>query len=756
MAIKQQELKETMINNFMPYAMKSISDRALPDVRDGLKPVHRRIIYKMHEKGITKNKELPKCNYIVGEILKIHGHGNTSVYEALAKLTEQYEGDLHPFIEGEGTFGKKYSTDKPSADRYTFARLNGFSEEMFNDFDKDVVQILGQEKDHIQPVVLPCTFPNVLVKANDGIAVGHKCTTAAFNLSEVCDTTIAYIKNKDIDIIDYLKAPDFATGGQIVYNKNDLIKIYNTGLGSITLRSKWRYDEDAKCIEVYEIPYNTNSKAIVDKINFIIKEGKIKDILDVRDETGFNKKIKKEELKITIDIKKHTNVNKLMGILFKRTPLESTLSVNMNCLVNNRPKVLSIKGVLNEWLKFRKSCIIKAMQFDINDKSDKLHTLQGLKKILLDIDKTIKIIRHSEENSILNNLIQEFDIDEIQAENVANMKLRNINKDYILKQIKDIDLLSQEVEDLKSKINNEQEIQNIIISDLERVKNKYGKPRNTEIIYDDNLEDITKVDLIEDYGCTIVYTQNYIKKVRRNSDNHKLKEGEIILDEIPSTNKSKLIFFTNKANRYIMNSYDLEDLKPSHLGQFIPNLIDLEEGEEIIKIVSIEDENKGCIVSVFENGKINKTPVNKFISNYVKLTNCYNTDSKLIDIDYISSDSDIFLISAEGKALITNSKGISSKASRNSMGVQGMNLGINENNKVVGCIINVTHEFNFELETKKGKIKEFMLDDVAPTGKANEERQLFKYIYGRRNNQGNFVINTRTNNDEIVSFKINR
>ena len=415
MEITKIEAGQHVKEAYIPYAMNTILDRALPDVRDGLKPIHRRILYAMHKNGLTYNKDRAKTGMAVSDTMKIHQHGDTSVSDAIALMTEQNETLLHPYIDGEGAFGKVYSKDKPSADRYTYCRLNKFSEEYFLDVDKGIIPMIGDDKDHLQPVVLTSSFPSILIKNNTGIACAEACVFPSFNLIEVCNTTIAYIENKNIDLLDYLLAPDFSSKGYIYYDKETLNKIYNTGQGTIKLRAKYSFDDKENCIEIHEIPYSTTVNDIVNKISKLMKQNKYKSITDIRDETGFNQKTQKEEMKIAIDVKKNTNIQILMTNLFQDTPLEMNYSINMNCLVNYEPKVLGIKQILDEWLKFRANCITKSLEYDLNKKKKELHLLQGLKQILLNVDKAIDIIKNSKEAEIINNLCIEFKIDDIQA-----------------------------------------------------------------------------------------------------------------------------------------------------------------------------------------------------------------------------------------------------------------------------------------------------------------------------------------------------
>ena len=663
--------------SYMPYAMSTILDRALPDVRDGMKPIHRRVLYSMYKAGITYDKDRAKTTEPIAETMKIHHHGDASILEALALMTEQNESLLHPYIDGEGAFGKVYSKDSPSAPRYTYCRLNKFSEEYFKDVDNGVIQLIGEDKKHLQPIVLSSSFPNILIKNNSGIACAEACNFPSFNLSEVCDTTIEYIKDENVYLLNTLKAVDFSTRGELIYNENDLNKIYDTGQGSILLRSKYTYDKTNNCIDVYEIPYSTTVDTIISKITDLIKKDSgFKDILDIRDETGFNTKTSKEEMKITIDVKKNTDVDLLMKKLFKKTPLQSYFSANMNCLVDYKPKVLGIKQILDEWLKFRYECVNKGLEYNINTLSGKLHLLKGLEKALLDIDSVIAIVRNSEnDNNAIQKLMNKFNIDNEQSEHIVDIKLRNINKNYIVNKIKDIQLFEQNINDLKYKHDNKEEIDKIIIDDLERIKKAYGVPRKTEIIYSDSMEDVSEVQLIEDYNIRYYLTNDgYLKKIPltslRGSSEHKLKEKDYIMSEIDSTNKSDLLLFSNKGIAYKLKSYELPDTKISNQGEYLSNIIDLDKDEKIIYMISTTDYS-GYLLLAFKNGKIAKINLSSYATktNRSKLINAYSTDSEIVNMLHLEKDVDLLCKSSINKVLIINTNQIAVKSSKMSVGV---------------------------------------------------------------------------------------
>ena len=672
------ELGEHARDSYMPYAMSTILDRALPDVRDGFKPIHRRILYSMYEAGILHNKDRAKTTEPVSETMKIHHHGDTSISEAIALMTEQNESLLYPYIDGEGSFGKIYSKDSPAAQRYTYCKLNKFSEEFFKDIDNGVVQLIGDKK-HLQPITLTSSFPNVLIKNNEGIACGVACVFPSFNLSEVCDTTIAYIKDEDIYLLDTLKAMDFSTGEDLIYNESELNKIYDTGKGSILLRSKYTYDKENNCIDVHNIPYSTTVDTIISKITELMKkDSSFKDILDIRDETGYNTETQKEEMKITIDIKKNTDVNLLMKKLVKKTPLQSYVSANMNCLVDFKPKLLGIKQILDEWIKFRYECVNKGLEFNINDLSKKLHLLKGLEKALLDIDKVINCIRGSKTEELgIQKLMSEFDIDRLQAEYIADIKVRNINDDYIINKIKDIKNLEKSVEDLNQKYDNKNEINKIIIEELERIKRTYGKPRMTTIIYDnDKTEEITKEEFIEDYNCKIFLTKDgYLKKVpltslRGSGNQQKLKENDEIVQELDTLNKADFILFSDKQIAYKLKIHEINDSKTSLLGDYINNLIDISKDEKIIYAISTTD-YKGNILIAFKNGKMAKIDLSSYLTktNRSKLINAYSADSEMVNIMYLEKDIDLLCKSSIGKVLIINTEQIAVKSSKMAIGV---------------------------------------------------------------------------------------
>jgi DNA gyrase subunit A len=610
--------------------------------------------------------------------MKINPHGDMAIYETLVRLTRGYSALLHPYIDSKGNFGKQYSRDmKFAAPRYTEVKLDKICEEIFRDLDKNTVEFVDNYDGTIkEPVLLPSSFPSILVNANQGIAVGMASNICSFNLQEVCDATIQYIKDENIDIVKHLKAPDFSSGGQLIYNEKDIRSIYKTGRGSFKLRAKYRHDKKNSCIEIYEIPYTTTAEAIIDSVINLVKAGRIKEITDVRDETDLS------GLKITLDIRKSADPEAIMNRLYMQTPMEDTFSCNFNILIKGRPQQIGIKEILNEWIDFRISCIKGQILFDVEKKSEKLHLLLGLNKILLDVDKAIKIIRGTEKDAqVIPNLMKGFEIDKVQAEFVAEIKLRNLNKEYIIQRVSEIDTLKKDIEDLKSTYNDEKKIKKIIIRQLNEVSKKYGQPRCTDIIHEHKIEEITEENLIEDYNLKLFLTEeNYFKKIPlvslRASGEQKLKEDDKVIQEIETRNKCDLLMFSNKHAVYKLKIYELDDTKASSLGEYLPNLLEMEQDEEILYMVSTEDYS-GNMLFAFENGKIAKIPLESYATktNRRKLINAYSDASKLVGIYYLDNmEPDIELVAYSNikKVFIFNTARISSKKTRNSQGVQVM------------------------------------------------------------------------------------
>ena len=578
--ISEQPITRTLEENYMPYAMSVIVSRAIPEI-DGLKPAHRKLLYTMYKMGLLGGK-LTKSANVVGQTMKLNPHGDSAIYETLVRLTRGNEALLHPLVESQGNFGKQYSRDMAyAASRYTEVRLEPICQELFGDINKNTVEFVDNYDGELkEPVLLPAAFPNIIVNPNQGIAVGMASNICSFNLREVCDATIAYMKNPNVDILDIMPAPDFSMGAYLIYNKEEMSKIYETGRGSFKLRAKYEFDQKNNCIDITEIPYTTTSEAIISKIMELIKANKLREISDARDETGLN------GFKITLDLKRGTDPETLMLKLFKLTPLEDSFSCNFNILIKNRPMVLGIKEILEQWIIFRMDCIKNSLRYDIKKKTDKLHLLTGLKKILLDIDKAISIIRHTElEQDVVPNLMEGFSIDQIQAEYIAEIKLRNLNKEYILNRTSEIEKLIEELEELNRILESDKEVKKLIATQLKNISKKYGQDRKTILISDEELTEYKEEEYIEDYPLTIFFTkENYIKKVssvslRSTTVEHKLKEDDYVFQSLETTNKSELLFFSNKSTVYKMKTYDLPDGKVSAMGEYLPGILELDENE---------------------------------------------------------------------------------------------------------------------------------------------------------------------------------
>ncbi len=666
----EQKIVDTLKVNYMPYAMSVIVSRAIPEI-DGLKPSHRKLLYTMYKMGLLKGQKTKSAN-VVGQTMKLNPHGDMAIYETLVRLTTGNMALLHPIVESKGNFGRVYSRDmKFAAPRYTEVKLATISEELFRDIDKDTVDFIDNYDGTMkEPVLLPSTFPNILVNPNQGIAVGMASNICSFNLREICKATIAYIKYDDVNLMKYLKAPDFSTGGQLILNEQEMRKIYETGRGSFKVRAKYRYDKKNNCVEIYEIPYTTTSEAIIEAVASIIKAGKMKDITDVRDETDL------EGLKITIDIKKNSNPDDIMNKLFKLTPLQDSFGCNFNILIGQKPMVLGVSEILDHWIQFRMECIRRKSEFDIKKKSDVLHLLTGLSKILLDIDKALRIIRNTEQDSqVVPNLMKGFGIDKVQAEFIAEIKLRNLNKEYILRQTADIEKLKNEIEDLKDIVAHDARVLEIICSQLKEISEKYGQDRKTEIIGEEHIEEVTPDNFIEDYNVRMFLTdQGYIKKVPlislRSAGEHKLKDDDFILQEVETHNKAELLLFSNKCVVYKAKIYEFPDSKASQLGDYLINILNLEPGERIIKMHTTDDFT-GHFLFAYESGKMAKVPLSSYATktNRKKLANAYYAGSPLVGIFFLEEDMDFVAFSSIDKVLVFNTSQINPKATRDSQGV---------------------------------------------------------------------------------------
>ncbi|MDL2248139.1 topoisomerase IV [Tyzzerella sp. OttesenSCG-928-J15] len=669
--IIEQNITDTLEKNFMPYAMSVIISRAIPEI-DGFKPSHRKLLYTMYKMGLIKGGRM-KSNDVVGQTMRLNPHGDGAIYETMVRLTKGNETLLHPFVNSKGNFGKVYSRDMAyAASRYTEVKLDAICEEIFHDIDKDTVDFIDNYNGTMkEPVLFPTTFPNILVTPNLGIAVGMASNICSFNLREVAEATIAYIKNPDDDISKYLLAPDFSTGAQLIYNKAEMDKIYETGRGSFKLRSKYIFDKKSSCIEITEIPYTTTAEAIIDKVIALVKAGKIKEINDIRDETGLH------GLKIAIDIKKSANPEMVMQKLFNMTSLSDSFSCNFNLLIDGKPLTLGIKPILGHWLTFRQSCIKRQISFDLERNKEKLHLLSGLAKILVDIDRAIAIIRGTEQDSkVIPNLMAGFDIDKLQAEYIAEIRLRNLNKEYLLNKVNEKEKLEKEIAELEETLGSEKKINAIITNQLKQVGKKYGKDRLTEIVYEDEIEEIPDDVFIEDYSLKIFVTrQNYFKKISlislRSSSEQNVKEDDEIIQEIETTNKSDLLFFSNKQNVYKAKTYEMADSKASLLGDFLPNILNLEDGEQIV-FTAVTTDYKGYMIFAFDNGKVAKINMESYQTkvNRKKLINAYFAKANLIFADYIEDEADYVAIRDSDKAALFSTSLISAKQAKNSSGIQ--------------------------------------------------------------------------------------
>lgn len=673
--VENQPITDTLTENYMPYAMSVIVSRALPEI-DGFKPSHRKLLYTMYKMGLLTGARTKSAN-IVGQTMKLNPHGDMAIYETMVRLARGNEALLHPYVDSKGNFGKAYSRDMSfAASRYTEAKLDPICAEIFADIDRDIVDFVpNYDNSMTEPVLLPTRFPAVLVNNNVGIAVSMASNICSFNLSEVCETAAALMKNPEHDIVSTLKGPDFPGGGFILQDENELRRIYATGRGSVKVRSKYIYDKAANCIEVTEIPPTTTIEAIIDKIVEQVKLGKLKEISDVRDESDLS------GLKITIDLKRGQDSEAVMKKLFRITPLQDVFSCNFNILVGGMPKVMGVAEILEQWTDFRITCVKRKTKFELARKKEKLHLLTGLKKILLDIDKAIKIIRETEDDAeVVPNLMIGFGIDETQAEYVADIKLRNINKGYILKRIEEIDSLKEEIADMEDILSSERRVKQIIISELGDIAKKYGKPRKTMFIYGTEDEENEAEEEIPDYPVDLFFTrEGYFKKITpqslRMSGEQKLKENDEIIETYDGSNRAELLFFTDKFQVYKARACDFEDGKASVMGDYLPVKLELDPDERIIKMIAAED-YIGTLVMFFENGKCAKVPMASFETKTrrKKLANAYNDGSPLVSMTLIDGDCEFMLSSDAGKVMIFNTVLILPKAARDTQGVQVMRL----------------------------------------------------------------------------------
>ena len=669
--ITDELICDTLEKNYMPYAMSVIISRAIPEI-DGFKPSHRKLLFTMFKMGLLTGNRTKSAN-VVGQTMKYNPHGDAAIYETMVRLTTGNEALLHPFVDSKGNFGKQYSRDMAyAASRYTEVKLDSFAQEIFKDINKDVVPFMDNYDGTLkEPMLLPTTFPNVLVNPNQGIAVGMASNICSFNLTEVCRATIAYLKDPKCDIFEHIIAPDFSTGGEIVYDKEEMDGILKAGRGSFAVRAKYKYDKANSCIDIYEIPYTTTSEAIIEKIIDLIKAGKAKEISDVRDETD------KIGLKITIDIKRSTDVEQLMAKLYKSTPLQDNFPCNFNILIGTTPQVMGVGEIIEKWCDFRRDCIKRGLSFEIGEKKARLHLLEGLKCILLDIDKAIKIIRETEVDAeVVPNLMDGFGIDKVQAEYVAEIKLRNLNKDYILKGIAEIEKLKEAIADMTATLESDRRVNKVICTELEAIIKKHGSERKTTLVTKDDIKTVSQDEMIPDYRVHMFMTrENYLKKITINSlrmaSDQKLKQDDEIICDFEAGNKEDILLFTDKGEVYKTHIYDIPECKASVMGEYLPNLLGMEKDEKIIHMVSTTD-YKGFMLFAFENGKIAKVEMEGYATktNRRKLIAAYSVKSPVKSILWIPEDTLISINSKGGRCLIVNTALIAPKSKRDTQGVQ--------------------------------------------------------------------------------------
>ena len=672
----EQAISETLELNYMPYAMSVIVSRAIPEI-DGFKPSHRKLLYTMYKMGLLTGGRTKSAN-IVGQTMRLNPHGDSAIYETMVRLARGNETLLHPFVDSKGNFGKVYSRDMAyAASRYTEAKLDGICAELFRDIDSDTVDMVDNyDATMKEPSLLPTTFPNVLVSANQGIAVGMASNICSFNLKEVCDTAIALMKNPDHDILETLPGPDFSTGAELLFDEAGTREVYTTGRGSFKLRAKWHYEKEGNLIEITEIPYTTATEVIMDKVAELIKAGKIKEIADMRDETDLG------GLKLTIDLKRGVEPEKLMQKLFRMTPLQDSFACNFNILIAGMPRVMGVGEILEEWTAWRMDCVKRRLFFQIGKREERLHLLKGLERILLDIDKAVRIIRETElEAEVVPNLMIGFGIDEIQANFVAEIKLRNINKEYILKQTKAISQLEQEIADMKEILSSARKLKNVIIQELQEVSKKYGQPRKTEILYQvAETEQEDEEENIPDYPVTVFLSkEGYLKKITaqslRMSGEQKFKEGDSLLFSQETTNRADLLVFTDQFQCYKSRLSEFEDGKASQLGDYLPQKLGMEQGESVISVVLTQDYS-GFVLFFFENGKVAKVPLNAYETktNRKKLTGAYCDKSPLVSVYALQTDEQMAVYASDGRALIFSTAQLLPKTTRNTQGVTVMSL----------------------------------------------------------------------------------
>ena len=694
-----QPITETIETNYMPYAVSVMVSRAIPEI-DGFKPAHRKLLYTMYKMGLLNGRRTKSAN-IVGETMKLNPHGDMAIYETMVRLTTGNESLLHPFVDSKGGFGKQYSRDMAfAASRYTEAKLDSFCTEIFTGIDKNAVDMVDNYDGTIkEPRLLPTSFPNILVSPNLGIAVGLASSICSFNLAEICDATIALLRSPRTDIeklLEIIKAPDFPGGGYVVYDREQIKKVYETGKGPIKLRAKYAYDKNANCIEILEIPYSTTIEAIMKEMADMFKAGKLKEVVDFRDEIDF------DGFKLAIDLRKGTDPEQLMQKLYKFTPLEDNFPCNFNVLVDGSPKQLGIKDILTEWIKFRTTCLRREFIFDLDKKKKRLHLLLGLGKILIDIDKAIKIVRETEKDEeVVPNLMAGFSVDKDQAEYIADIKLRHLNREYIMNRLTDIDNLQREIADIKALLEDEIKMKSFMIKQLNDIKKKYGKPRKTEVIASDSVKEFNKEIMIEDYQARLFFTKDgYLKKITqqslRGNSEQKIKEGDEIIYEAEINNRDEVIFFTDQAQLYFAKMSDFDLSKASELGEYVPKKLNFDDGERVayMHINPSFDENQNLIF-FFENGKAVRVPMSQYQTqgSRKKLKKAFSDASKIVKIIYETNDEYIMLINSENKAILIRPSLIPIKTTRTSIGTVVFAMNLKKNQKIKKVLLDYEKKY---------------------------------------------------------------
>ena len=707
--VLEQPITETLETNFMPYAMSVIVSRAIPEI-DGFKPSHRKLLYTMYTMGLLKGPRIKSAN-IAGQTMQLNPHGDAAIYDTMVRLSRGYEALLHPYVDSKGNFGKAYSRDMQcAASRYTEAKLESFAAELFRDIDKDTVDFVDNyDATKKEPTLFPVCFPTVLLNANTGIAVGMASSICPFNLREICETTIAFIHDENCNISDTLTAPDFPGGGSLVYDREELEKIYKTGRGGFKVRANYTYDKSQNCIDIKEIPPTTTCEAIIEKIIDLSKAKKITEITDVRDETGIN------GLKITIDLKRGVDPDKLMQKLYKMTTLQDTFSCNFNILIAGSPKVMGIAEILSEWLAFRTECIRRRVYFDLTKAKERLHLLKGLEKILLDIDKAIRIVRETEEeDEVVPNLMIGFSIDKIQAEYVAEIKLRHLNREYILKRTEDIRSLEEQITEHESILSSKSKVKKIIINELNEIAKKHGQDRKTQLVFPSDAPEIEGKAEIPSYPVTYFFTkEGYFKKITplslRMGGEHKLKDGDMLTQSIEADNTSHLLFFSNASQVYKSRGSDFDDTKASVLGDYVASKLEFDKEESAV-YMAVTDDYSGYMIFVFENGKVAKVDMKAYETktNRKKLIGAYSDKSPLVAALYIKEDAEILVSASNGRRLLVSTAAIAAKSTKNTQGVNVMSL--KKGHRVISCetytegMLSVPHRYRTRSLPAAGKL----------------------------------------------------